>query len=120
MLLGSDPVLAVHDLAGSADWFARVFDAHVFEPAPGWLFCRAGEVLVRLGACPDSPPAAGIGDHSYLAYLYVEDVDAVHERAVAAGAEVLHPPRDEPWGVRELALRHPEGHRFMVAGPLEG
>ncbi len=28
----------------------------------------------------------------------VDDVDRAHAAAVAAGAEVLHPPRDEPWG----------------------
>jgi hypothetical protein len=28
-------------------------------------------------------------------------------------------PRDEPWGMRELALRSPDGHRFMLGQPLE-
>ena len=28
----------------------------------------------------------------------VDDIDAAHARAVAAGAEVIHAPRDEPWG----------------------
>jgi uncharacterized glyoxalase superfamily protein PhnB len=60
-------------------------------------------------------PASEIGDHSYVAYLDVDDVDAVHRRALDGGPEVLKPPTDEPWGRRELALRSPDGHRFMVA-----
>jgi predicted enzyme related to lactoylglutathione lyase len=30
----------------------------------------------------------------------VDDIDAGHARAVAAGAEVIHPPRAEPWDQR--------------------
>jgi uncharacterized glyoxalase superfamily protein PhnB len=41
-------------------------------------------------------------------------VDAFYERAVARGAEVLKPPTDEPWGRREMGLRSPDGHRFML------
>jgi len=58
-----------------------------------------------LGLCPDVVPASDLGDHSYVAYLDVDDVDAVYRRALDAGAEVLKPPTDEPWGRRELALR---------------
>jgi uncharacterized glyoxalase superfamily protein PhnB len=87
-------------------------------PGGGWVFCVAGDVTFMLGLCPDQVPASEIGDHSYVAYLDVDDVDAVHERAVAAGAEVLKPPTDEPWGRRELALRSPDGHRYMVANAV--
>ncbi len=31
---------------------------------------------------------------------------------------VTFPPTDEPWGVREFHLRHPEGHTFRVSAPL--
>jgi uncharacterized glyoxalase superfamily protein PhnB len=116
MLLRSHPVLAVHDLDRSAAWYGAVFDAVRHDiPGGGWVFCVAGDVRFMLGLCPDQVPASDIGDHSYVAYLDVDDVDAVHARAVAAGAEVLKPPTDEPWGRRELALRSPDGHRFMVA-----
>ncbi len=67
-----------------------------------------------LGLCPDVPAADELGDHSYVAYVRVDDVDGFHERAVAAGAEILQAPHDEPWGMRELALRSPDGHRFML------
>jgi uncharacterized glyoxalase superfamily protein PhnB len=65
------------------------------------------------------PAARELGDHSYVAYLRVEDVDDFHRRAVAAGAEVLKRPRDEPWGRRELGLRSPDGHRFMLGQPID-
>jgi hypothetical protein len=58
-----------------------------------------------LGRCPDALLASSLGDHSYVAYLRVDDVDDFHVRALAEHAEVLKPPTDEPWGQREMALR---------------
>jgi uncharacterized glyoxalase superfamily protein PhnB len=75
----------------------------------------AGGVTFMLGRRPDALPVASIGDHGYVAYLDVDDVDAFHERAIAAGADVQKPPTDEPWGRREMALRSPDGHRFTIA-----
>lgn len=43
------------------------------------------------------------------------EVDAVHALAVAKGMDVSMPPRDEPWGVREFHLRHPDGHTFRIS-----
>lgn len=67
-----------------------------------------------LGRCPDVPPASELEDHSYVAYLRVDDIDSFHRRAVAAGAEVMKALQDEPWEMRECGLRSPDGHRFMV------
>jgi predicted enzyme related to lactoylglutathione lyase len=39
----------------------------------------------------------------------VEDVDAVHAKAVAGGYEVVYGPADEPWGVRRFFVRDPNG-----------
>jgi uncharacterized glyoxalase superfamily protein PhnB len=47
--------------------------------------------------------------------IWVDDVDAVHERALGAGLEITHPPTDEPWNVREFHVRHPDGHVFRIS-----
>lgn len=117
-LLRSDPVLAVADLDRSAAWFVDVLGCGRREPVPGnWVFCAAGNVTFMLGRCPDAIPASELGDHSYVAYLTVDAVDEYYARALAANAEVLKPPTDEPWGRREMALRTPDGHRFMLGEP---
>ena len=41
--------------------------------------------------------------------IEVEDVDAVHARAIAAGHEVVYGPADEPWGVHRFFVRDPNG-----------
>jgi uncharacterized glyoxalase superfamily protein PhnB len=69
---------------------------------------------IMAGECPDAIPPRDLGDHSYFGYLVVDDVDEYHQRAVAAGAEIVKPLRDEPWGMREFGLRTSDGHRLMV------
>ena len=114
-LLNSNPVLAVHDLDRSAAWYRDVLGCEIHEPDPGnWTFCRSGAIDFMLGRCPDAMPAADLGDHSYIAYLRVDDVERFHDRAVELGADIRKPLTDEPWGMREFALRSPDGHRFML------
>jgi catechol 2,3-dioxygenase-like lactoylglutathione lyase family enzyme len=50
----------------------------------------------------DDPSAPGIS-------VGVDDVDAVHAKAVQQGAEIVYPLRDEDWGVRRFMLREPSG-----------
>jgi hypothetical protein len=57
-ILGSNPVLTVHDLERSAAWYCDVLGGQVGEVDPGnWTFCRAGGVTFMLGRCPDVPAA---------------------------------------------------------------
>lgn len=51
--------------------------------------------------------------------LWVEDVDAVHKHCIAQGIEVTMPPTNEPWGVREMHVRHPDGHVFRVSQGMQ-
>ena len=48
------------------------------------------------------------------ASVQVDDVDACHAAALRAGAEIVHPLTNEPWGVRRFFLRDPDGHVINV------
>jgi len=48
-------------------------------------------------------------------YIYVEDVDAGHKRAVDAGLKELAAPEDMFWGDRTAVLEDPWGHRWTLA-----
>src|SRR5436189_5775356 len=41
--------------------------------------------------------------------IEIEDVDAVHAKAVERGLQIVHPLTDEPWGVRRFFVRDPNG-----------
>ncbi|WP_433606846.1 VOC family protein [Prescottella agglutinans] len=48
--------------------------------------------------------------------IEVDDVDAVYETMVARGATIVHPLRDEEWGVRRFFVRDPDGNVVNVLG----
>ena len=107
-------VIAVPDLQKSAAFYRDVLGFTIHSiPDPGWLFYRCGDCMIMAGECPDALPPAQLGDHSYFAYLHVDDVDAEHERVRAAGATIIKPLRGEPWGMREFAVRTIDGFRIM-------
>ncbi len=58
---------------------------------------------------------ASTGCISAVLYLQVEDVDAVWERALGGGAQVLRPLADTFWGEREGQLTDPFGHRWGLS-----
>jgi catechol 2,3-dioxygenase-like lactoylglutathione lyase family enzyme len=47
------------------------------------------------------------------------DVDEVYKLALEQGMTVTRPPTDEPWGIREFHLRHPDGHTFRIGAGFE-
>lgn len=51
--------------------------------------------------------------------VWVDDVDAVHERALAHGHRPEFAPTDAPWGERYFHLRDPDGHELSFARPLD-
>jgi catechol 2,3-dioxygenase-like lactoylglutathione lyase family enzyme len=112
-------VLAVPNIERTARWWTEAMGFERWMEPEGWIFVRSDDCSLMLGECPDAIPPADLGDHGYFAYLYVDDVDAVHARLVAHGADILSAPDDRPWGMREMAVRTPDGHRFMVATDLD-
>lgn len=52
-------------------------------------------------------------------FIYLDDVDRHYEVAKAAGAEIVHPPKDAPYG-RNYWANDPEGHPWFFTTPAEG
>ena len=113
-------VLAVPDLERSREWYERVLgcDTEIVDEG-NWLFFSRDGVTFMCGRCPDAIDPEDLGDHQYFAYLVVDDVDAFHRHAIEEGTVVTKPPRDEPWGMREMGLRTVDGHRMMLAQRVE-
>ncbi len=51
-------------------------------------------------------------------YLYVDDVDTVHARAITAGARSLSEPQDQFWGDRFAQIEDLDGYRWALARHL--
>lgn len=79
---------------------------------------RIGDSLLML--MDEFPEFGGLGPKSLngspvMIHLQVEDVDAVVKQAVAAGAVITQPVKDEFWGDRMAMLDDPFGHKWLVA-----
>ena len=116
---GMSYVLAVPDVRRTADWWIEVMGFRLQMEPEGWRFVVRDGCRIMLGECPDAIPPADLGDHSYFAYVELDDVDAYHAAIAPRGAEVIAPPTDKPWGMREMAVRTPDGHRIMFGTDLE-
>jgi uncharacterized glyoxalase superfamily protein PhnB len=54
-----------------------------------------------------------------ILYMYVEDVDAVHRRAVDAGGRSIQEPTLQFYGDRTAAVEDPAGNQFWIATHVE-
>ena len=59
------------------------------------------------------------GDLGVWISIWIDDVDQLYALCLERGIEVTWPPTDEPWGVREMHVRHPDGHVFRMSQSLE-
>jgi uncharacterized glyoxalase superfamily protein PhnB len=117
------PCLRYRDPAAMIDWLCRAFgllrrlvvrgDGGGVEHAQ----LSFGNGMVMLGPVRDdtfgrlmAQPGQFGGRETQCAYLICGDPDAVHAQAVAAGAVVLMPLKDEDYGGRGFSCRDPEGH----------
>jgi PhnB protein len=60
-----------------------------------------------------------VGGYSSGLHVYVENVDAVMQKAVESGAKLLHPIRNQFYGDRSGSLLDPFGHMWNVATHVE-
>jgi PhnB protein len=118
------PHIVVGDAAAAADWYKQILRAEErnrIEVPGGKLMqveLRFGDSAVMLA---DEFPEAGvlsplsIGGTATVLHLYTDDVDAIWNRALDAGAEVRQPLHDAFWGERYGQITDPFGHRWGLA-----
>jgi PhnB protein len=118
------PYLIVDDAAGAIEFYRKVFGASELMrmPAPDG---RVGHAELRIGdsriMLADEFPDMGargpraIGGSPVHLYLYVEDVDAVTGKALAAGAKELRPVKDQFYGDRSGTIEDPVGHVWHIS-----
>jgi len=123
-----NPILNVSDFQESVEWFEKIGFEKIWDwgDPPGFGGVKSGMVEIFLchgsqGGRGKSPVKMTFGpngdetaDKGVWMSLWVEDVDAVHAECVEHGLDVAWPPTDMPWGVREMHLRHPDGHVFRI------
>jgi PhnB protein len=126
------PRIVVSDGAAAIDFYAQAFGAtevgeRFLEPGGRVVHAevRIGDSVVMIseqGAESETltrPPTEGSRLVTAIMATYWEDVDAVWERAVGAGAEVIFPLADQFYGERGGRLRDPFGQQWMLSQRTE-
>jgi catechol 2,3-dioxygenase-like lactoylglutathione lyase family enzyme len=127
------PILNVSDVRASLAWFERLgwrtgftwADPRIGVDDPGFASV-VGDGTAEIFLCLDGqgsrgtrPPAFSFdesADGVWMSWFLdsADELEAMHARALELGLDVTMPPTDEPWGIREFHLRHPDGHTFRV------
>lgn len=105
------------DMARSVAFYQAVgFTLKYGGPAASFTSFSVGDGFLNVTMGPD----AGTFGFWGRAIFYVDDVDAVHATAIAAGYRPSTAPRDAPWGERYFHINDPDGHELSFARPLSG
>jgi len=118
------PLLVVNDAARAIEFYKSAFGAveRMRMAGPGGKIAHAemtiGDSVIMLA--DEFPEWGDVGpkadDNSPVRIaLYIDDVDEVARRAVAAGAKVLIPVADQFYGDRSGRLADPFGHLWIIA-----
>ena len=109
------PILSVSDVASSIRYYVEALgfrrEFTWGDPATFGGVSRDGSDIML---CKD-----GQGSPGTWLTVWVDDVDEIFEEFTAAGADVRQPPIDLPWGVREMNVADPDGHRLRFSTPID-
>jgi catechol 2,3-dioxygenase-like lactoylglutathione lyase family enzyme len=107
--------LATHDMPRAVRFYRALgFDVVHGGAASTFTSLRAGSGHLNLVAQPAQRRWCWWG----RVVFHVADVDALYQRALAAGCHPTSAPRDAEWGERYFHLTDPDGHELSFARPL--
>ncbi len=124
------PALIVNGGSKALEFYAEVFGAteRMRIPGPDGSVAHAeieigDSVVIVEEAAPwmgtKAPPPDGLDGSPAFLYIYVDQVDAVIERAVKLGATLKRPAQDQFYGDRDGSIIDPFGHGWTIASHVE-
>ena len=120
------PMLSLRGAARASEWYQQAFGANETSRSvsPDGRIVAMLEIGDAQFGVVDEATAVGnlspetLGGTSVRVMLHVADPDAVAQRAVDHGAELLFPVEDQPYGMRQGRIRDPYGHHWLIGRPL--
>ena len=125
------PILNVSNIQESFAWFSKLGWQKAWDWGDPVTFGGVCSGHCEIFLCEGAQGGRGKGDLSQTfgmeggetadkgvwIMVFVDDVGSVYERCLAEGLEITWPPTEMPWGVREMHVRHPDGHVFRIGSP---
>ena len=112
-VLSSRVLVQPVDFERSFRFYAESLGLHVYREwgsgsTRGVVFFLGGGFLELSG------PSRMTASENIGLWLQVRDVNTVGREFIDAGVEVIEPPTDKPWGLREMQIRDPDGLRIVI------
>lgn len=117
------PTMRYHDAPAAIEWLCSTFgfEKQLVVPGDDGRIAHAqltlGNGMVMLGSAADDgygalvkPPEDRDSACTQSPYVVVNDIDAVHDRAVKTGAKIEMELTEEDYGGKDFSCRDPEGH----------
>jgi uncharacterized glyoxalase superfamily protein PhnB len=119
------PVLLVRDVVKAAAYYTDKLGftvARFWGDPPTFTIARRDNVFVMLNqvGAGDTFRANGDYDGRFSVYLDVSDADALHAEFQANGADIICPPEDQPYMMREFQVRDLDGHVLGCGHDISG
>jgi predicted enzyme related to lactoylglutathione lyase len=117
-VLSSRVLVHPTDFERSFRFYAENLGLHVYREwssgaTRGVVFFLGGGFLELSGSSrPGTSESVGV-------WLQVRDVNAVGRELEEAGVEIIEPPTNKPWGLREMQIRDPDGLSIVIVAVPE-
>jgi len=113
------PTMRYRDATAAITWLCEAFgfERHLVVPGEGDNIAHAqlsfGNGMIMLGSATDDEYGAHVKPPESFCtqspYIIVDDVDAIYQKAIKAGAEIVIEIKDEDYGGRGFSCRDPQG-----------
>jgi hypothetical protein len=127
-----NPILNVSDFAESLKWFEKLGWEKSWDWGTPPTFGSVCSGKCQILLCEDGQGGRGKGDNAATfgpegdqsadkgvwISIWVDDVDAEYRNCAAQGLDVTAAHANYPWDVREMHVRHPDGHVFRISQSL--
>jgi catechol 2,3-dioxygenase-like lactoylglutathione lyase family enzyme len=116
MVTGHATVLLVDDVRVALDYYRDKlgFEVEQYNANPEhYGYARRDVCAVHFACFKDAearPNSKAIPPDMFDVYVYVDDVDALHAELTERGADILHVPVEQGYGLREIRVRDPDGY----------
>jgi predicted enzyme related to lactoylglutathione lyase len=112
-VLSSRALLRPANLERSFQFYSQTLRLHVYREwgsgsTRGVVFFLGGGFL-ELSGSSEAPSSEKVS-----LWLQVRDVDAVRRELEDSGVDLIEPPVDKPWGLREMRVQDPDGVRLVI------
>jgi uncharacterized glyoxalase superfamily protein PhnB len=130
---GLTPILNVSNIQESFGWFEKLGWTKAWDWGTPPTFGSVCSGNCEIFLCENAQGGRGksslnvtagsfeaeSADKGVWMSVWVDDVDVIYQHCLNRGIEVTYPPTDEPWNVREMHVRHPDGHVFRISHGFE-